>query len=61
MADDAKTAASQLRMLQTTLPLAALVLGLVLIVLGMVLLARRPASPTSADEPAPETRPADAL
>jgi uncharacterized membrane protein len=61
MGDDAKTAASQLRMLQTTLPLAALVLGLALIVLGMVLLARRPASPTPADEPAPETRPADAL
>jgi uncharacterized membrane protein len=61
MADDAKTAASQLRMLQTILPISALVLGLALIVLGVALLARRPASPTRVDEPAPETRPADAL
>ena len=58
-AEDASSAASQLRMIQTVLPITALVLGLALIVLGVVLLARRTSHPAS--EPAPETRPADAL
>jgi hypothetical protein len=38
--DDARTAASQLRMIQWTLPIAALVLGVVLIAAGVVLLGR---------------------
>jgi len=59
MADDAREAASQLRLGQTILPVASLILGVALIVLGVVLLARGSARP--ADEPAPETRPADAL
>ncbi len=39
-ADDARTAASQLRMIQWTLPIAGLVLGVVLIAAGVVLLGR---------------------
>lgn len=42
MVDDARTAASQLRMIQWTLPIAALVLGVLLIVAGVVLLGRHP-------------------
>jgi hypothetical protein len=38
--DDARTAASQLRMIQWTLPIAALVLGILLVAAGVVLLGR---------------------
>jgi len=58
-ADDASSAASQLRLIQTILPIVALALGVVLVVLGVALVARQPSRP--ANEPAPETRPADAL
>src|SRR6266545_3215846 len=57
-ADDASSAASQLRLIQTILPIVALALGVVLVVLGVALVARQPSRP--ANEPAPETRPADA-
>jgi hypothetical protein len=39
-ADEARTAASQLRIIQWTLPIAALVLGIVLVAAGVVLLGR---------------------
>jgi hypothetical protein len=55
----ASTAAIQLRVLQTILPIAALVLGIALVVVGSVLAARR--APRQVNEPAAGTRPADAL
>lgn len=58
-AADARTAASKLRLIQTFLPIAGLILGLVLVVLGVAWLARQPGRPAS--EPAPETRSADAV
>jgi uncharacterized membrane protein len=62
MAHDAKAAASQLRMGETTLPVGALVLGVVLIVLGVVLTARQASRPQQPSVPDTEsTRPADAL
>jgi hypothetical protein len=42
-ADDARAAASQLRMIQWILPIVALVLGVVLIVVGVLAIGRRPA------------------
>jgi Porin PorA len=42
-ADDARTAASQLRMIQWILPIVALVLGVVLIVAGVLAIGRQPA------------------
>jgi uncharacterized membrane protein len=60
--DDASSAASQLRMIQWTLPIGALVLGVVLIVVGVIVIGRHPT--TRVDGQAQETseqRPADAL
>jgi len=57
-AEDAKSARSQLRMIQWLLPAAALVLGVVLIVVGVALAARQPAG--GQREEAAEPRPADA-
>jgi uncharacterized membrane protein len=61
--DDASSAASQLRMIQWTLPIAALVLGVVLIVLGVVVIGRHPSGRHIADQTqeTTEQRPADAL
>jgi uncharacterized membrane protein len=61
MSDDAKNAASQLKMIQTTLPVGGLVIGVVLIVLGVVVAARRSSSPADDNPPTRETRPADAV
>ncbi len=57
-AEDAKSARSQLLMIQWVLPVAALVLGIVLIVVGVALTTRQPAG--GQREEVRETRPADA-
>ncbi len=61
--DDASSAASQLRMIQWTLPIAALVLGVVLIAVGVIVIGRHPAASRAAGqtEEASAQRPADAL
>lgn len=61
--DDASSAASQLRMIQWTLPIAALVLGIALIVVGVIVIGRHPAASRAAGQPeeTSEQRPADAL
>jgi uncharacterized membrane protein len=62
-ADDARTAAGQLRAIQWVLPIGALVVGVVLIVLGIVLIGRHPVGRHVADqtEETEESRPADAV
>lgn len=61
--DDASSAASQLRMIQWTLPIAALVLGVVLILVGVIVIGRHPAARRAAGQTqeTSEQRPADAL
>jgi uncharacterized membrane protein len=62
-ADDARTAAGQLRAIQWVLPIGALIVGVVLIVLGIVLIGRHPVGRHVADqtEETEESRPADAV
>jgi hypothetical protein len=59
-ADDARTAAGQLRMIQWILPIVALVLGVVLIVAGVLAIGRRPAEGRHvagrSDEPSEQPR-----
>lgn len=59
-ADDAKTGASQLRMLQWILPIGALVLGVLLIVAGVVLIGRQRPIPSPREAAEEEPHPVDA-
>jgi hypothetical protein len=59
-AEDARSGAGQLRMIQWILPVAALILGVVLIVIGVVLIGRQRPIPSPREAAEEEPHPADA-